>query len=92
MTLDHRKIAIIQEIASSTHEDFINAIDEVIQKFARPKFKLDLSKHSNIREAVDIEKIKIERPLVKFDMSEFEEEANNLQWGKSIKELLTELD
>ena len=30
MTLEHRKIDIIQQIASSTQEEFIDAIDEVI--------------------------------------------------------------
>lgn len=92
MTLEHRKIALIQEIASSTQEDFINAVDEVVRQFSGTKFKLDLSKHTNIKKKVDIEKLKTDRPLIDFDMSEFVEEANDLEWDKSIEELLVELD
>lgn len=92
MTLEHKKIEIIQEIASSTHEELINAVEAVLQNFSKPKFTLDLSKHSNIEQNTNLEKIKIERPPVNFDMDEFIQEANALEWDKSIEELLAELD
>jgi len=92
MTLDHRKIEIIQEIAASTHEEFINAVDEVIQRFHKAKFKLDFSRHSSIERAVDIKRITSERPLTNFDMDEFIEEADSLEWSQSVKELLADLD
>lgn len=92
MTLEHKKINIIQQIAASSQEEFINAIDEFLRNFQRPKYTLDLSNHPNIEDKVDIEKIKRERPLVEFDMTEFEKEADSLEWDKSIEELLSELD
>lgn len=92
MTLEHKKINLIQQIAASTREDLINALDEVVQRFDIPKYTIDLSRHTNIEMRVDIEKIKKERPLIDFDMNEFVEEANSLEWDKSIDELLKELD
>ncbi len=92
MTLEHKKYEIIQEIMSITQEDIIDSIEEVIRKMSKPKYRLDLSKHSNIKERVDIEKIKTERPLIDFDMDEFIKEAKSLEWDKSTKELLAELD
>lgn len=91
MTLDHRKIEIIQEIVTSTQEELLNAIDEVIKKFSEPKFQLNLKAHENLETFVNLEKIKSERPLVSFDMNEFEDEVNDLEWDKSIDELLLEL-
>jgi hypothetical protein len=64
----------------------------VVQRFATPTYSIDLSRHSNIEARVDIEKIKRERPRVDFDMNEFVEEANSLEWNKSIEELLIDLD
>ena len=92
MTLEHKKIEIIQEIASSTEEELINAVEKVLQNFSRAKFKLRLDRHANIESHVDIEKIKEERPPKDFDMKEFISEADELEWDKSISELLSELD
>lgn len=92
MTLDHRKVEIIQEILSTSHEELLDAIDEVLQKFTRPRFKLDLGKHENIKKKVNIAELKRERPLIPFNMAEFEKEANLLEWDKSIDQLLAELD
>ncbi len=92
MTLEHRKIEIIQEIAASSQEELIDAIDEVIQNFTKSKFKLNFSKHPNIKKSVDLDELKKERPLKDFDMDEFEKEANSITWEKSIDELLIELD
>jgi len=92
MTLDHRKIELAQEILATSEEKLLDAIDEIIQKFTKPKFKLNLSNHDNIKKKVDIEELKQERPLKQFDMVEFEREANSLEWDKSINELLAELD
>ncbi len=92
MTLDHRKVEIVQEILSTSQEELLDAIDEVIQKFTKPKYRLNLSKHQNIRKKVDLNELKKERPLKEFDMKVFEEEANSLEWEKSIDELLSELD
>lgn len=91
MTLDHKKIEIIREIAASTQEEFINAVDEVIKKFTTPTFKLNLGKHTNIKPFVDLEKIKREQPTVDFEMDKFIADANNLEWDKSIDELLADL-
>jgi hypothetical protein len=92
MTLEHKKIEIIQEIASSTEVELINAVEEVLQKFTSNTFKINLSQHMNIENQVNLEKIKEERPLKDFDMDEFIKEANELEWDKSISELLLELD
>ncbi len=92
MTLDHRKVEIIQEILSTSQEELLDAIDEVLQEFTKPRFKLDLSKHKNIKKNVNLSELKKERPLKSFDMSEFEKEANSLEWDKSIDQLLAELD
>ena len=92
MTLDHRKIELAQEILATSEEKLLDAIDEIIRKFTKPRFKLNLSKHNNIKKQVDVEELKKERPLKDFDMAEFEEEANSLEWDKSINELLAELD
>lgn len=92
MTLEHKKYEIIQEIMSITQEDIINSIEEIVKNIAKPKYRLDLSKHSNIKEKVDLEEIIMEKPLVGFDMDEFIKEANSLAWDKSTKELLAELD
>lgn len=92
MTLEHKKYEIIQRIILSKQDDFINALEEFVQQFEKPTFKLDLSKHSNIEPIVDLEKIKTERPLVDLDMNEFAKEADDLEWDQSIEELLAELD
>ena len=92
MTLDHRKVEIVQEILSTSQEELLDAIDEVIQKFTKPKYRLNLGKHKNIRKKVDLNKLKKERPLKGFNMDEFEKEANLLEWKKPIDELLAELD
>ena len=92
MTIEHRKINIIRQIAASTHEEFIDAIDEVVRKFSRPKFSLDLSSHANFKEKVDLGKILSERTLIDFEMTDFIKEADELEWEKSVEELLEELD
>lgn len=92
MTLEHKKIEIIQEIASSDEVELINAIEEVLQRFSSATFTIDLGQHLNIEKQVNLEKIKEERPLKDFDMDEFVQEANELEWDKSISELLSELD
>lgn len=92
MTLEHKKYEIIQQTILSKQEDFINAIDEVVKNFTKPKFRLDLSKHRNIEPFVDLDKIKSERPPIPFDMEEFIAEANELEWEQSIDELLADLD
>ncbi|MEM8527445.1 MAG: hypothetical protein AAGG68_22585 [Bacteroidota bacterium] len=92
MTLEHRKYKIIQQIILSKQEDFINAIDEVVKRFTKTEFQLDLSKHQNIEPFVDLDKIKSERPPVDFNMEEFIAEANELEWEQSIEELLADLD
>jgi hypothetical protein len=92
MTLERKKINLIQQIAASSQEDFINALDELAQRFTTPKYSIDLSRHTNIKTHVDIDSIKKERPPIDFDMNQFIEEANSLEWNKSIDELLIELD
>ena len=92
MTLEHKKYEIIQEIMSITQEDIIISLEKVVKNIASPKYRLDLSKHSNIKKNVDIEEIIREKPLVEFDMNEFIKEANGLEWNKSTEELLIELD
>jgi len=92
MTLEHRKIEIIQEIAASNHEELIKAVETVLQKFSKTTFKLNLSRHKNIEKSIDLNKIKAKRPLIDFSMEEFIKEANDVEWNKSIDELLMELD
>ncbi|TXF90289.1 hypothetical protein FUA23_07150 [Neolewinella aurantiaca] len=92
MTLEHKKYAIIQEIMTISQEDMIDMIEELVKKVTRPKYTLDLSRHANIKAKVDLEAIKKERPPVDFDMAEFRKEASELEWDKSIDELLQELD
>ncbi|MEZ4685981.1 MAG: hypothetical protein R3B47_07900 [Bacteroidia bacterium] len=92
MTLEHKKYEIIQEIMSITQEDIINSIEKVVKTIIKPRYRLDLGRHANIKGNVDIEKIMAEKPLVDFDMDEFIEEADRLDWDKSTNELLAELD
>ena len=92
MTLEHRKIEIIQEIASSNQEELISAVEIVLHEFSKTTFKLNLSKHLNIEKQVDLDNIKKERPPIDFNMDDFIKEANELEWDKSIDELLVELD
>lgn len=42
----------------------------------------------NIEDEVDLEKIKMERPLKKLDINEFEKMTDSLKWEQSIEELL----
>ncbi|MEL6944948.1 MAG: hypothetical protein AAFO82_20015, partial [Bacteroidota bacterium] len=88
MTLEHKKYEIIQEIILTKQEDFIYAVEEVVKRFTKPKFQLNLSKHQNIEPTVNLEKIKAERPPIDFDMKAFEAEADELEWEQSIEELL----
>ena len=75
-----------------TQEDLINSIEEVVKKISKPKYRLNLNNHENIKKRVDIDKIIGEKPLIHFDMNEFIEEANRLKWDKLTEELLAELD
>lgn len=77
---------------SITQEDVINSIEKIVKNIAKPMYRLDLSKHTNIKEKVDLEEIIMEKPLVDFNMDEFIKEANSLAWDKSTQELLAELD
>ena len=91
MSLDHKKIRIIREVAAATEEQFIDALDEVINRFSNTQSTLDLGKHTNLQRNVDLNAIRQERPLKPLDMDEFIEATNELTWDKSIEELLQEL-
>lgn len=92
MTLEHKKYAIIQEIMTISQEEMIDTIEELVKKVTRPKYTLDLSRHTNVKAKVDLEAIKKERPTADFDMAAFRKEARQLEWDKSIDELLLELN
>lgn len=92
MTLEHKKYTIIREIMTISQEEMLEVIEELVKKVTRPKYTLDLSRHANIKARLDLEAIKKERPPVDFDMAEFRKEAGELEWDKSIDELLQALD
>lgn len=92
MTLEHKKIALIQEIAASSREELINAVAEVVQKFADDNNWLDLSKHTNIEDDIDVERIQSDKAPLPFDYDDFVATVENLEWDKSTEELLEELD
>lgn len=90
MTLDQRKIDLIQRIASSTDEQKIEAVDKLLSgTIAR---RIDLSKHKNIKQKFDLEEAKRKRPRKGIDMEAFFKETKDLEWDQSIEELLADLD
>ena len=92
MSLEHVKYQLIQQIILSEEEDMISAIVSLVNSYQRPEDFIDLSAHSNISTDFDLDKLLAERPLQRFDMDAFTKEADDLEWDKSIEDLLYQLD
>ena len=92
MNIEDKKSAILREIADSDEEALINAIDATIQNFRRPKFKLDLSKHTHIKQNIDWSQLRQDHPVKKIDLEAWKKKVDQLSWEQSLEELLADLD
>lgn len=94
MTIEQKKYKLIEDIVTVNQIELLDAINLLIKNFSVTQTlpTVSLNRHSNIESTVNINKIKTERPLTPLDMSEFAVEAEQLQWNKSIHELLQELN
>lgn len=90
MTLDQRKIDLIQRIARTTDERKIDAADKAMSGLITSR--IDLSKHKNIKQHFDLEEVKRKNPRSRIDMKEWMNRADQLEWNESIEELLADLD
>jgi len=96
MTIKDRKNLIIKKIGQVNESWIIKSIEKLLSDI-QPEPELDDKQFDytyyvgNIEDRVDLERIKKERPLKKLDKEEFNQLANEIEWNKSIEELLNDL-
>ncbi len=100
MTVEARKRNLIDKIRHVNENWLLKSLEKLLSDIEVEDVKhgenqsteVDLSFYvGNIEEKVDLEKIKMERPLKRLDMNEFEKMADSLEWDNSIEELLEDL-
>ena len=98
MTLDQKKIRLIEEIVRNERADVLEAVGSVLARFrdsgraSASLPKLDLSKHRNISGEFDFEALRRRRPQGRIDMHAFARQADELEWEQSVEELISDLD
>ncbi|MEM6261897.1 MAG: hypothetical protein AAGI38_05275 [Bacteroidota bacterium] len=100
MSVETRKKNIIDKIKLVNDNWLLKSIEQLLldvgtgefKQAETPKNALDFSFYvGTIEDKVDLEKIKLERPLKQLNMKAFEETVDSLEWEQSIEELLEDL-
>lgn len=95
MTLEAKKIRVVSKILSMKDDSLIDKIEELLQDYgADPLEEFDDIKYyvGNIEESVDIEKLKKEQEVKKFNDQKFGELVEKAGFDEDIDELLESLN